>query len=155
MLNEEQRLAAVSKLSYMHFEDPTYTPSPCNVPYASCQSYAIVDGFNGKLLFQHHGEEMREMASLTKIMTAFVSISLAEELKIDMKKTYFYVSKYAAKTTGTTASLIEGQCLAVWDLLRGLMLPSGNDAANCLAENFGDRIRNFRRPGELRKTFIV
>jgi D-alanyl-D-alanine carboxypeptidase len=48
------------------------------------------------------------MASLTKIMTAFTSIQLAQELKIDMKKTYFYVSKYASKTPGTTACLIEG-----------------------------------------------
>jgi D-alanyl-D-alanine carboxypeptidase len=36
MLNEEHRLAAVSKLSHMHFEDLAYTPSPCNIPYASC-----------------------------------------------------------------------------------------------------------------------
>jgi D-alanyl-D-alanine carboxypeptidase len=87
----------------MHFEDTAYTPSPNNLPFSSCQSYAIVDGSNGKLLFQHHAEETREMASLTKIMTAFVTISLSQELRIDMKKTYFYVSKYASRTPGTTA----------------------------------------------------
>jgi len=39
----------------------------------------------------------------------------------------------------------------VYDLLRGLMLPSGNDAAMCLAENFGARIMLTKRPGEFIK----
>jgi D-alanyl-D-alanine carboxypeptidase len=39
---------------------------------------------------------------------------------------------------GTTASLCEGDQVSVRDLLYGLMLPSGNDAAVTLAENFGD-----------------
>jgi D-alanyl-D-alanine carboxypeptidase (penicillin-binding protein 5/6) len=39
--------------------------------------------------------------------------------------------------TGTSAELVEGDSLSVWDLLHGLMLPSGNDAALALAEYFG------------------
>lgn len=39
---------------------------------------------------------------------------------------------------GTTANLCEGDSLSIKDLLFGLMLPSGNDAAVTLAENFGD-----------------
>ncbi len=48
------------------------------------------------------------------------------------------VSKVAAAMGGTTAKLRTGDELSVWDLLHGLMLPSGNDAAMCLAENFGE-----------------
>lgn len=55
-----------------------------------------------------------------------------------MKKTVFKVSKTSAWIGGTTAKLRTGDVLSVWDLLHGLMLPSGNDAAVCLSENFGE-----------------
>lgn len=55
-----------------------------------------------------------------------------------MYKTWFKVSAYAASMIGTSANLIENQRLTIYDLLFGLMLPSGNDAAMCLAENFSD-----------------
>lgn len=78
------------------------------------------------------------MASLTKMMTAIVVLELANELHLDIRSTYFKVSLKASNTTGTTAFLIENQVLSIWDLLHGLMLPSGNDAAMVLAENFAE-----------------
>ena len=75
MLNEEQRMLAASRLSQqMTFVDNEYTPSPDNHPYHSCKSYAIVDASNGKILFSKAADEVREMASLTKMMTALVSL---------------------------------------------------------------------------------
>ncbi len=47
------------------------------------------------------------------------------------------VSKNAASIGGTSAKLKSGDILSVWDLMHGLMLPSGNDSALCLAEHFG------------------
>jgi D-alanyl-D-alanine carboxypeptidase len=47
------------------------------------------------------------------------------------------VSKNASTVGGTSAMLREGQRLSIYDLLHGLMLPSGNDAAMVLAEHFG------------------
>ena len=52
---------------------------------------------------------------------------------------------------GTSAFLVEDQVISIHDLLRGLMLPSGNDAALCLAENFGARIMFTKRPGAILK----
>lgn len=83
-----------------------------------------------------NADEVREMASLTKIMTTIVVLELATELHLDLRATYFKVSQKAASTIGTSAYLIETQVLTIWDLLHGLMLPSGNDAAMTLAENF-------------------
>ena len=80
------------------------------------------------------------MASLTKMMTAITSIELAQELKLDLHKTFFKVSNRAATTIGTTANLISNQMVTIYDLLYGLMLPSGNDAGMTLAENFGEHI---------------
>ena len=52
----------------------------------------------------------------------------------------FSVSENAAMTPGTTATLRFGQKLRIYDLLHALMLPSGNDAAVTLAENFGEHL---------------
>lgn len=53
-------------------------------------------------------------------------------------KTLFSVSLNAATTPGTTANLKVGQRVKIFDLIHALMLPSGNDAAVTLAENFGE-----------------
>ena len=85
------------------------------------------------------------MASLTKTMTCLVAFNLAKELKLDIHQTYFKVSSKASGTIGTTANLIAGQMVSIHDLLYGLMLPSGNDAAVTLAENFGERLKTAKR----------
>ena len=98
----------------------------------------------GKVLYYKGDQEVREIASLTKIMTAIVSLQLARDLQLDIKKTYFIVSENAATTPGTTAYLKADQRIKILDLLHALMLPSGNDAAVTLAENFGDRLKQIR-----------
>lgn len=49
------------------------------------------------------------MASLTKMMTAIVTLELAESFHMDIRNTYFKVSHKAAYIIGTTANLVEGQ----------------------------------------------
>ena len=53
------------------------------------------------------------------------------------KKIYFRASASAIKVKGTTAFIKEGLWYSIYDLMIGMMLPSGNDAAMVLAENFG------------------
>jgi D-alanyl-D-alanine carboxypeptidase len=60
-----------------------------------------------------------------------------KKIKLNPKKTMLQVSRNAASIGGTSARLKTGDVLSVYDLLHGLMLPSGNDAAMCLAEHFG------------------
>ena len=80
-----------------------------------------------------------EIASQTKIMTAYVVLKICEELEIiDNHKDYFIrVTKKAEKIKGTKAGLATGQCISIYDCLHALMLPSGNDAALVLATAFG------------------
>jgi D-alanyl-D-alanine carboxypeptidase len=70
-------------------------------------------------------------------MTSFVVVQIIRKIKLNPKKTLLQVSKTAAAIGGTTAKVRPGDILSVWDLLHGLMLPSGNDAGMCLAEHFG------------------
>ncbi|TNV77075.1 hypothetical protein FGO68_gene8001 [Halteria grandinella] len=106
-------------------------------PFVTAKSWAIMDGRTGEILFGKCENDRREIASLTKIMTAFVVIQIIRKIKLNSKKTLLQVSKNAASIGGTSAKLKSGDVLSVYDLLHGLMLPSGNDAATCLAEHFG------------------
>ncbi len=56
---------------------------------------------------------------------------------MNIKSTYFKVTSWAVSTIGTTADLVENAWMTVEDLLYGLLLPSGNDAATVLSENMG------------------
>lgn len=108
-------------------------------PYVSSTSCCIINIKTESLLFQKNDDEIREIASLTKIMTCFLSLKLCKELKISLESQVL-VSEKAVKSIGTSAGLIEGSRLTIRSLLYGLMLPSGNDAAIVLAEFFGNFI---------------
>ena len=75
----------------------------------------------------------RPIASLTKVMTAIYSLELCSKFGMDLRNTYFKVTGWSAATIGTTADLQENAWMNIEDLLYGLMLPSGNDAASVLA----------------------
>lgn len=108
-------------------------------PFVSCKAWAIGDAEKGKLLWGYRDDEPRDMASTTKIMTAFVVLQLAEQDSaiLDEKVTF---SQRADDTIGSTAGVRAGESLSVRELLYGLMLPSGNDASVALAEHFGPRL---------------
>eukprot|EP00356_Strombidium_inclinatum_P011614 CAMPEP_0170483806 /NCGR_PEP_ID=MMETSP0208-20121228/3415_1 /TAXON_ID=197538 /ORGANISM="Strombidium inclinatum, Strain S3" /LENGTH=74 /DNA_ID=CAMNT_0010756975 /DNA_START=1735 /DNA_END=1959 /DNA_ORIENTATION=- len=73
-------------------------------------------------------------------MTAFVVIRLMERMKLE-ETTLIKVSSDSSSVIGTSAELVENDTLTLKQLLYGLMLPSGNDAAHCLAEYFGGRLK--------------
>jgi len=54
--------------------DDDYQPSLYVLPQVSCKTYCILDANKGKGLYSKGDSELREIASLTKIMTAYVSI---------------------------------------------------------------------------------
>lgn len=84
----------------------------------------------------------REIASLTKIMTCYTALEFITREGIVPEDFECSISKEVADIQGTTSSLEEGYLISLWDLLYGLMLPSGNDAALCIAENLGDAMAN-------------
>lgn len=110
------------------------------LPKISAKCWAVMDGKTGELLFSRKENRKREIASLTKMMNLFCVIKLLDQYKLNAMDMYTTVSKKAAKTIGTTANLKTGDIVRIWDLLFGLMLPSGNDAATALAEHFGAEI---------------
>lgn len=81
--------------------------------------------------------EVREMASLTKMMTLYVCHQLSLSYNLNPELEEIVVPRIAAYTCGTSAFLRESEKLSLKDLYHALMLPSGNDAAVTLAHHFG------------------
>ncbi len=114
-------------------------------PLVSAKSWAILEGATGKCLWGDHERDALAMASTTKIMTGWLVLELARNHPKILEETVV-VSAQAAKTGGSTAALQAGDRLSVRDLLHGLLLPSGNDAAVALAEHCGLRYREKSDP---------
>ena len=111
-------------------------------PIVSAEAWAIADAKTGKLLFGYKQDVQMPMASTTKLMTAWLVLRLAKQdpKVLDQEVTF---SAFADSTGGSSATIRAGERLPVRELLYGLLLPSGNDAANALAEHFGGR---FQKP---------
>src|SRR4051812_7362402 len=104
-------------------------------PQIAGPNAAVVEGSCGQLIYGLMQNERRAPASIAKIVTAMV---VAEQAKmtdrVDVKVNGW---EMAMKDGSSTAGLEAGQNVAVEDLLYGLMLPSGNDAALALADHLG------------------
>ena len=96
-------------------------------PGISARSAVLIDAESGETLYELRADERSLIASTTKIMTALVALErcgLSERVRIDSR---------SAGTEGSSAYLREGEVWTVEELLFGLMLSSGNDAAEAIA----------------------
>lgn len=101
------------------------------------QGAYLLDGNADKVLWSREANTRRPMASITKVMTALVVL---ETPKVDLSKRVTVKQAYrdhVAEHGASTADLKKGDRLTVRQLLHGLMLPSGCDAAYALADTFG------------------
>lgn len=108
--------------------------SELNLNSRSC---IVLDRLSKKVLYGKNEKNKVKMASTTKIMTAIVIIE-----NCDLNTTV-EVSKKAANTGGSRLGLKTGDKITIRDLLYGLMLCSGNDAAVCLAETSAGSVAEF------------
>lgn len=107
------------------------------MPDCSAKSAVLIEAETGTVLYSKDMHTRRAMASTTKIMTAILTIeagNLDEEFTVD---------SLAIMVEGTTMGLCEGDRVSRRDLLYGIILPSGNDAANAAAVSVGGSIPNF------------
>jgi D-alanyl-D-alanine carboxypeptidase len=135
IFNIPDRINSKMKLPELKEEKkyPVLMKDPDELKDVKADSYIIVEYPSQRIIVSHRSVISLEIASLTKIMTFYTVISLANERNIDITVTSIQVSPKVMHITGTSAELIEGEEYTVQELLYGLMLPSGNDAANELA----------------------
>ncbi|MFC3803120.1 D-alanyl-D-alanine carboxypeptidase family protein [Cohnella sp. GCM10012308] len=106
-------------------------------PSTHAKAAALIDVASGRLLYSSHGDESMLIASTTKIMTAIIAIELSD---LDGIVT---VSNRAAGKEGSSIYLKAGEKMKLKDMLYGLMLRSGNDAATAIAEHVGGSLDGF------------
>ncbi|MBS4209708.1 D-alanyl-D-alanine carboxypeptidase family protein [Bacillus sp. FJAT-50079] len=97
----------------------------------------LMEQQSGRVLYEKNPHEIRRIASITKIMTAIIAIE-SGKLNDSVK-----VSEKAVYTEGSSVYLQKGELIKLEDLVYGLMLRSGNDAATAIAEHVGGSVEGF------------
>lgn len=106
-------------------------PAP---PQLAAEAWIVVDARTGEVLVEHNSEQRLPPASLTKIMTSYVVAAELERGTISMND-MVNVSVKAWRMEGSRMFIQEGTRVRLEDLLRGVIVQSGNDASVALAEH--------------------
>lgn len=114
------------------------TPSLLDLlPCVSASSYYSTWSDCSEPLLCSREAEKRQIASLTKIMTAYTVLALCRQYNIKVREQWIPIHTRASYMEGTSANLKSGEEILLVDLLYGLLLPSGNDAGIAMAQFFG------------------
>ena len=110
---------------------------PVRAQALSAEKAIVLDGVSGRVLYEKNADSQSLIASTTKIMTALV---ICEQCNVlDRMR----IPKEAVGIEGSSMYLKEGEVLTLQELLYGLMLSSGNDAAVALAIYCGGTVEGF------------
>lgn len=139
LVTEQMLVTDVTKLD-MSLSEKAPVESLEGAPFVTCKAWAIGDAKTGDLVAGGNADESLPMASTTKMMTAYIVLREAKKSPAVLDE-IVEISERADKTPGSTADVRIGERVTVRELLYGLMLPSGNDAATAFAEHFGARFQ--------------
>ena len=125
-----------------YFEaDPSWKPNIENntslQPEVTAETAVLVDLGSGEILFEKNSEQKSKIASLTKVMTAIIA------LEHKKKEDQILVSKRAATIGENSMGISEDESYSLEELLYGLILHSGNDAAYAIAEGTAGDVETF------------
>jgi D-alanyl-D-alanine carboxypeptidase (penicillin-binding protein 5/6) len=115
------------------------TPQP---PEIAARAYLLLDVTASQVLAQKEADTPVEPASLTKLMTAYLVFDALRQKKITLQQT-FPVSPKAWKMEGSRMFIDPKMQVPVEDLLKGMIVQSGNDATMALAEGVGGTSEHF------------
>lgn len=114
-------------------EEQGFTAS--QAPNIACE-YAYLVSSDGTIYFARNAYDQVHIASITKIMTAIIAL----EYGGDPTQTEITVSQEAASIGESSAQLRAGDVISLESAIKALMIPSGNDAGQALAESLGPKI---------------
>src|SRR5690625_2015416 len=128
------RLAII--FCFLFFLFPTVGQSIESMP-VSAKNAVLIEESTGRILFEKQAHERRAVASITKLMTAIIAIEQGKLEDIAI------ASDQAIHQEGSSIYLQKDEEMSLEDLLYGLMLRSGNDAAVAIAEHIGGSVEGF------------
>jgi D-alanyl-D-alanine carboxypeptidase (penicillin-binding protein 5/6) len=139
-------------------QSPVPTPTPLPAPQAAAapvpapptltaRSYVLMDFLSGQVLAAREPEASVEPASITKVMTSYIVAAELAAGKVKPEDEVF-ISEHAwrvggAGTDGSTSFLALNSKVPLQDLVRGMVVQSGNDASIALAEHVGGSEETF------------
>ena len=126
-------------LALLCFAAAAQAPQP---PEIAARSYLVLDISANQLLAAREIDTPVEPASLTKLMTAYLVFDALRSKKIDLKQT-LPVSERAWKMPGSRMFIDPSMKVPVEDLIKGMIVQSGNDATVALAEGVGGTVERF------------
>ena len=151
-------MAVVMFASNLSFAAPAIIPRP---PEIAGTSYILIDAKTGHILIEENADEALPPASLTKIMTAYVAIE--EILNGNLALTdEVHISEKAWRMEGSKMFIGVDTMVEVEDLLRGIIIQSGNDASVAIAEHiagseeaFADMMNQYAEVLGLSQSFFM
>jgi serine-type D-Ala-D-Ala carboxypeptidase (penicillin-binding protein 5/6) len=111
-------------------------------PEVAASAYLLMDLTSGQVLAAKHPDQPVEPASLTKLMSAYLVFDALKANKISLTQT-FPVSERAWKMPGSRMFIDPKMQVPVEDLIKGMIVQSGNDATVALAEGVGGSVERF------------
>ena len=111
-------------------------------PPIGAKAYLLVDALSGQTLASAAENDRFDPASLTKLMTAYIVFGALRDHKIELTQA-LTPSLQAQKALGSRMFIEAGKPVAVSDLLRGMIVQSGNDTSMTLAETVGGTEEGF------------
>ena len=126
-------------LAFLCFAAAAQMPQP---PEVAARSYLLLDVTANQLLASRDIDTPVEPASLTKLMTQYLVFDALRAKKIDLKQR-LPVSVRAWKVGGSTMFIDPKMTVPVDDLIKGMIVQSGNDATVVLAEGVGGTVERF------------
>ena len=131
------RLLTLLVLLAVGVQTSAQTPQPIPIPAPpslGAESYILMDFHSGRVLVDEQSSLRRDPASLTKVMTAFVVFSELKAGNLSLNDEVL-VSEKAWRAPGSRMFIEVGDRVSVENLLRGMIVQSGNDASVALAEH--------------------
>ena len=118
------------------------TPTP---PEIAARQYILVDLASNQVLAEREADSQADPASLTKLMTAYLTFNALRDKKLTLEQTLpVSLRAWSERKGGGSLMFIDTTMTPkVSELLRGLIVQSGNDAAVALAEGVGGTLDNF------------
>ena len=111
-------------------------------PSVSAKGAILIDGGDGHVIYEKNADDKLYPASTTKIMTAIIVFQILEETETNLDSCVV-IPKVAVGVEGSSIYLKAGEKLTIRELMYGMMLQSGNDAATALAICCGGTLENF------------
>ena len=128
--------------AFLALAAPAALAQPVAPPPIAAKAYLLVDTLSGQTLAAAAESERFDPASLTKLMTAYVVFTALRDRKVELAQS-LTPSLAALKAPGSRMFIEAGKPVPVPDLLRGMIIQSGNDASITLAEAVGGTEQGF------------